>query len=211
MKLGPLRLLSRRWTIVLLAGAVIIGAGAAFYLIREEPAAPRAVQGKPPVGAFSIEKRAGETDFAVQTEDGRVNIRTGGTAPSDMPYGFPLYPGAAVTDSVNLAGATASSGRMVNFTSPDAPDRVIGHYRKLAQTALLRIVTDRQIGDARILEGIHPQRDDGGFHLSVRAGAAGGSRAMLSAGFGQDVTHRPASDPALVETDMLLSPPAGAP
>ncbi len=203
----------RRFAVVLVALGMAIGA---WQLLgdgaKQLPAFVR--RGPPPVGAYSLkDKGAGEKEFAIQTEAGRFDLRVGSHDFRDMPYDFPFYPGARMTGSAVVGGAGAESrGRYVAFATADSVAKVVDFYRRQAQAAKLRIVTDQTMDEVAALTGAYPDGRDGGFQLTVRrVGAL--SEATLSSGFGIDVTALPEPDPELANimlpdnvVDALASP-----
>lgn len=192
------------WRTIAAMLCLIAAGGGYWYLQRPDSPSPvKPPQSKPQVGAYAIEtEKDGRTDFRMETESGRFGLRTGSTALGDMPYGFPLYPGAKLIDSVHIDGAPPTKGAMILFTTPDRPGAVSAFYRRQARDARLRIVTDRGIGLADILAGIYPDGRDGGFQLSVRRTPAGLTEAALTTGFGLDVAAPPPSDPDLEALNM---------
>ena len=193
----------RRWQVALLFLILVAGGAALFHVTRTGPPQRGIVRQKPPVGAYSIQRDGeGRTDFAMQTERGRFGLRVGSDALADMPYGMPLYPRAQLRDSASITGDGAdTTGRIVRFRTKDAPAKVVAFYREEARRALLQVATDERIGSSFVLAAAYPDGRDGGFQLTVTGAREGGSDAMLSSGFGQDVTRRPPPDPALVEME----------
>jgi hypothetical protein len=155
-------------------------------------------RGPPPVGAYSYkDKGAGEREFAIQTEQGRFDLRVGSHDFRDMPYDFPFYPGARMTGSAVVDGQGAEArGRYVSFQTADSAAKVVDFYRRQALAAKLLIVTDQTIEGVAALTGMYPDGRDGGFQLTVRP-SGGRSDATLSSGFGLDVTVVPQPDPEL--------------
>lgn len=191
----------------------ILGLGSAVWLYpwhQDERQAPPAPKRPPPVGAYSLKNRgAGETEFAIQTEAGRFDLRVGSHDHRDMPYDFPFYPGARMIGGAVIDGAGAESrGRYVTFTTADPVAKVVGFYRRQALAARLRIVTDHTLDGVAALTGTYPDGRDGGFQLTVRR-VGRWSEGNLSAGFGMDVSALPEPDPALA--NIILPDDLGAP
>jgi hypothetical protein len=191
---------------------VLMAAGGGYWYLQgpDSPAPIDRPRPKPPVGAYAINTEKGRTDFRMETESGQFGLRTGSTALGDMPYGFPFYPGATLTDSIHIEGVSPTKGAMVRFTTRDRPGAVNGFYRRQARDARLRIVTDRAIGLADILAGMYPDGRDGGFQLSVRRTAAGLTEATLTTGFGLDVATPLPTGPDLEALNILEPPPEPA-
>lgn len=193
----------KRWQVALLFLMLLGGGAMLFHFARDTRPPKLSMRQQPPVGAYAIARdEKGRTDFAMQTERGRFGLRVGSDALADMPYGLPLYPKAHLEDSASISGEGAdATGRIIRFRSTDAPAKVIAFYRSQAKDALLDIVSDQRIGTTHVLAAAYPDRRDGGFQLTVTGGEAEGSDAMLSSGFGQDVTDKPPLDPALVKLE----------
>ena len=142
---------------------------------------------KPPVGAMELhERKDGSVDFAAETQDGLMGLRAGSRSLSDLPYGIPVYPGAQVKQSNTLSGPAVMPGKLLEYTSYDPRAKILAWYREQVRQALLKTVTDAEIGSQWVIEAGYPDGRDGGFHLSVTKGPKGGSRVLLTTGFGEN-------------------------
>ena len=97
---------------------------------------------------YTIDKKSGETRMTVDGPDGPATLRSGAEVPLSLPEGFSLYPGAKVVTNT-LVKKPDGTGVMVMFETPDAPDKVIAHYRREAEAAGIAIsvamTTDRTV------------------------------------------------------------------
>jgi hypothetical protein len=89
-----------------------------------------------------------------------------------LPAGFQLYPGARLTDA---AGSDAAGCRVVTFSTRDAPQRVLAHYRERATQAGYSAEQQRRHGDL-VLAGTGGA---GAYYLIVTPLSKGGSDAAL--------------------------------
>jgi hypothetical protein len=97
---------------------------------------------------YTIDEKSGETRMTVDGPDGPATLRSGAEVPLSLPKGFSLYPGAKVVTNT-VVKKPDGTGVMVMFETPDAPDKVIAHYRREAEAAGIAIsvamTTDRTV------------------------------------------------------------------
>src|SRR4051812_40511588 len=67
-------------------------------------------------------------DVTITTPNGSVAIHAGG-APAGLPDGIPAYPNADAGQNVDINGGSApGQGRILSFSTRDAPAQVIAFY-----------------------------------------------------------------------------------
>lgn len=104
--------------------------------------------------------------------DGPATLRSGAEVPLSLPEGFSLYPGAKVVTNT-VVKKVDGTGVMVIFQTPDAPDKVIAHYRREAEAAGIVISVAITTAKTVMIGG----EDKGGrltFSANANAGAADG-------------------------------------
>ena len=68
-------------------------------------------------------------DITISTPNGTTQVHTGTGAPSGLPEGIPAYPNVQAGQSVDISGASVQgTGRILSFSTPDAPAQVIAFY-----------------------------------------------------------------------------------
>jgi hypothetical protein len=67
-------------------------------------------------------------DIRISTPNGTAEIHTGG-APAGLPAGIPAYPNADAGQNIDINGGQApGQGRILSFSTHDAPAQVIAFY-----------------------------------------------------------------------------------
>ena len=94
-----------------------------------------------------------------------------------VPPAFAVYPGARLTDAAGKQTADCSI-RVVTFTTPAAPDRVLEHYRARAVQAGYSAEHQRREGD-HILAGAHGQNESA-FYLILTPTGSGSEVALIA-------------------------------
>ena len=68
-------------------------------------------------------------DVTISTPNGTAQIHSGAGAPAGLPEGVPAYPNVVAGQSVDINGGSAQGqGRILSFSTSDAPAQVIAFY-----------------------------------------------------------------------------------
>lgn len=97
------------------------------------------------------------------------------TAPAGEPAFAAVYPDAALSAPVIRADGETGPGGMATFTTPAAPDAVIGFYRQRAEAAGLVSTSAMSQGEAR---GYKAAAREGGASVEVIAAPDGDATAV---------------------------------
>ncbi len=127
-------------------------------------------------GSYSVDPDRGETNMTITTDEGTTTLRSGSDVPIDLPLGFSVYPGAAVTSN-SVVDHNGGEGSMVIFDTSDSPDEVVAFYREQAEAAGIEIKVDLTINDGRMLGG---EGSDGEvFTINVSANEQGANGQLM--------------------------------
>ncbi len=118
-------------------------------------------------------------DIRITSKDGAsVTVDQRGGNDAQWPEGFDPYPGATVTSDIAMGGE-GRAGKIIAFTSSDAPAVVADFYRRQAEAAGFEIEMELTVNEGRMLAG---ERTDGtGFAINASADE-GGTSASLTVG-----------------------------
>ncbi|QUL38244.1 hypothetical protein [Erythrobacter sp. JK5] len=119
-------------------------------------------------GTYTIDGGSAEASATIETPDGTATMRSGANVPVDLPGGFTLYPGASVVSNTTIDHADGK-GTMLMLQTGDAPEKVIGHYRKQAEAADVKIQLQMTTEQGMMIAGEGP----GGLTVSVNASRDG--------------------------------------
>jgi hypothetical protein len=90
-------------------------------------------------------------DITIATPNGTASIHTG-SAPSAMPEGIPPYPNVVAGQNLDINGGSApGQGRILGFSTPDAPAQVIAFYAQAIPSAGYSIANRMDMGAASSL------------------------------------------------------------
>ena len=109
----------------------------------------------------------GPPAMTIVTNEGRAEIRTGGSASANLPDGIPAYPGADTTGGMTITGGPADGsggGAMTSFRTADAPARVVEFYAAAAERAGYRVAARMTMGPNAALTA---EKEGGGFHVNA--------------------------------------------
>jgi hypothetical protein len=127
-------------------------------------------------GAASVDARA---QRAVVNMGGGQNTTLGMSAPADLPAYAAVYPGATVSSSVTGVGGSTSG--MLTFTTPDAPEQVLGFYRQRAAAAGLTRVAETAQNKAQTFVASKPGSSET-VNVTTAPDPAGGTFVQLTYG-----------------------------
>ena len=116
---------------------------------------------------------AGAGDPAMQSACG-IPFTMGNAYAQRLPAQFPIYPGGRLTEA---AGADRGDChiRVVTFTTPDGPDRVLGHYRNLAAGAGFSVEQQARGAD-KVLGGVN---GEAAYYLIVTPAGTGSDVSLI--------------------------------
>ena len=110
-------------------------------------------------------------NIVIDAPNAHAEVRTGPGAASNLPDGVPAYPGAQPTASVDVSGAEAGGqGRIVGFSTNDAPAQVIAFYAQSLGGAGYRIANQMNMGATATLTAARAE----GEAVNVTATQVGG-------------------------------------
>lgn len=142
---------SKLVVIIVLVAAVLIGLGLlGRYLARKvaQKAASSFISG---MTGQKVDVGGDGKNITIKTDQGEVNINSGGTIPANFPKDFPVYPGAKVTGSFSANGDDSSKGTSVVWTTGDDPAKVGTFYKSELVKAGYTIVTEYSQADSTSL------------------------------------------------------------
>lgn len=115
-------------------------------------------------------------DITISTPNGTASIHTGG-APAAMPEGIPPYPNADAGQNIDINGGSApGQGRILSFSTHDAPAQVIAFYAQAIAGAGYTVANRMDVGAYSTLTA----RRDGGQAVNIVATqAAGATRVQI--------------------------------
>jgi hypothetical protein len=97
-------------------------------------------------------QQSGPGNVTVETPNGSAVVRMGGGAAASLPAGLPAYPGADTSASIGVSGASEQGqGRIVTFTTSDAPAQVIAFYAQAVGAAGYTIANQATMGPTAML------------------------------------------------------------
>lgn len=123
--------------------------------------------GDPPDADSGGPGAEGPPAMTIVTNEGRAEIRTGGSASANLPDGIPAYPGADTTGGMTITGGSADGsggGAMTSFRTADAPARVVEFYAAAAERAGYRVAARMTMGPNASLTA---EKEGGGFHVNA--------------------------------------------
>jgi hypothetical protein len=116
-------------------------------------------------------------DITISTANGTAEIHAGGGAPAALPEGIPAYPNIVAGQNIDINGGSGrGQGRILGFSTPDAPAQVIAFYAQAVAAAGYTIANRMDMGATSTLTA---QRGEGqAFHI-VATQAAGATRVQI--------------------------------
>jgi hypothetical protein len=117
-------------------------------------------------------------DITISTPNGTASIHAGGgAAPAGLPEGIPAYPNIVAGQNLDINGGSApGQGRILGFSTPDAPAQVIAFYAQAITGAGYTIANRMDMGATSTLTA---RRGSGqAFHI-VATQAAGSTRVQI--------------------------------
>ena len=133
-------------------------------------------------GTYTVDRDMdGSADINIKTDDGELNIQTGGQLAGDMPDGFSLYPGASVISSSRFSQGEGE-GMLVMMQTADSPDSLTDFYRKQAEAAGHEIRMEVTTAQGKMISGKNEAGDV--FSLNVSTDDEGLATGQLSLGSG---------------------------
>ena len=151
-------------------------------------AAALAACGNPADGTYETEDGTAEVDIdddggnsEVRFTDNDGNetvVNTGTDVEAELPDGFTIYPGAEVLSNTTIDGAQGT-GSMVSFSSSDAVDKVLAHYKREAEAAGIEIQMEMTAGDTKMIGG---ESGDGKFFSLNATSEGSGTGGVLMVG-----------------------------
>jgi hypothetical protein len=115
-------------------------------------------------------------DITISIPNGTASIHTGG-APAGMPEGIPAYPNADAGQNIDInGGAAPGQGRILGFSTHDAPAQVIAFYAQAIAGAGYTVANRMDMGAASTLTA---QRGEGQAVHIVATQAAGATRVQI--------------------------------
>ena len=125
-------------------------------------------------GTYTVDSEDGETTATITTDEGTVNMRSGGNVPVNLPKGFSAYPGAKVVSNTMIDKGDGK-GSMVVMESKDSLDDVTSYYRSQAEKAGVKIGMQLTTDQGRMLAG----ESDNGTSFSLNVNEEGGKTTMM--------------------------------
>ena len=124
-------------------------------------------------------------DITISTPNGTAEIHTGGGAPSGLPAGIPAYPNADAGQNIDINGGQApGQGRILSFSTHDAPAQVIAFYAQAVAAGGYTVANRMDMGAASTLTA----RSATGQAVNIVATQAGGGgtrvQIIIAAGAG---------------------------
>ena len=111
-------------------------------------------------------------DVTISTPNGTAQIHSGAGAPAALPEGIPAYPNAAAGQSVDINGASVQGqGRILSFTTGDAPAQVIAFYAQAVGAGGYTVANRMDMGATSTLTATRGE----GQAVNIVATQAGGS------------------------------------
>src|SRR3954447_1978679 len=128
--------------------------------------------------AGNVSMSATPGDITISTPNGTASIRTGGaTAAAALPEGIPAYPNVVAGQNLDINGGSApGQGRILGFSTPDAPAQVIGFYAQAIAGAGYTIANRMDLGATSTLTA---RRGTGQAVNIVATQAGGGTRVQI--------------------------------
>lgn len=120
---------------------------------------------------------------SVTTKDGTAVVATGDSAAAavpDLPAYAPLYPGAAVQQTIKGTGASGDGG-MITLKTADAPDKVIAYYREQFTKHGLTVNAEATMGAMHMIAG-QAKDGKGGAQVMATADKSGDTMIQLVTG-----------------------------
>jgi hypothetical protein len=122
-------------------------------------------------------------DIRISTPNGTAEIHAGG-APAGLPEGVPAYPNTDAGQNIDINGGTApGQGRILSFSTHDAPALVIAFYAQAVVAGGYTVANRMDMGSASTLTA----RSGNGQAINVVATQAGGGtrvQIIIAAGAG---------------------------
>lgn len=122
-------------------------------------------------------------DIRIQTANGTAEIHTGGAA-TGLPEGVPAYPNTDAGQNIDINGGSApGQGRILSFSTHDAPASVIAFYAQAVAAGGYIVANRMDMGSASTLTA----RKGAGQAVNIVATQAGGStrvQIIIAAGAG---------------------------
>ena len=115
-------------------------------------------------------------DITISTPNGTAEIRTGG-ALAGLPEGIPAYPNADAAQNIDINGGSApGQGRILGFSTQDAPAQVIAFYAQAITGAGYAIASRMDMGATSSLTA---RRGTGQVVYIVAAQSGGSTRVQI--------------------------------
>lgn len=124
-------------------------------------------------GSYEVDPETGETRAVVNNEDGTTTMRAGETVVPRLPKGFSIYPGAEISNTIQI-GRDEATGVMVSLASEDSPADLVGFYRRQAEAAGVAIELDLQTAAMTMIAGESPDGTSFAFQASGATGETSG-------------------------------------
>lgn len=104
---------------------------------------------------FIIDEESGAIDAKITTDEGPATIKSGANAPTELPLGFTIFPGAKVVSNTSFEQKDKTV-TMISLASDAGPEQLVEHYRKQAENAGIMIKLEMSVNDGQMIGG-----DDG--------------------------------------------------
>jgi hypothetical protein len=122
-------------------------------------------------------------DITISTPNGTASIHAG-SAPAGMPEGIPAYPNVVAGQNLDINGGSGpGQGRILGFSTPDAPAQVIAFYSQAIAASGYIVANRMDMGASSTLTA----RRGTGQAVNIVATQAGGStrvQIIVAAGAG---------------------------
>jgi len=126
--------------------------------------------------AGSVAVSGRPADITISTPNGTATIRSGG-AIAGLPEGVPAYPNADAGQNLDINGGSApGQGRIISFSTHDAPAQVIAFYAQAVVAGGYVIANRMDMGASSTLSA---RRGEGGAVNIVAVQAAGSTRVQI--------------------------------
>jgi hypothetical protein len=127
--------------------------------------------------AGNVSVSATPGDITISTPNGTASIHTGGGAPAGLPEGIPPYPNIVAGQNLDINGGSGpGQGRILGFSTPDAPAQVIAFYAQAIAGAGYTIANRMDLGATSTVTA---RRGDGLQVNIVATQAAGNTRVQI--------------------------------
>ena len=131
-------------------------------------------------GAGNVAIGGAPGDITISTPNGTAQIHAGTGAPAGLPEGIPAYPNVQAGQSVDISGGSVQGqGRILSFSTPDAPAQVIAFYAQAVAAGGYSVANRMDMGATSALTAT---RGEGQAVNIVATQAGGGTQVQIIIG-----------------------------